>query len=539
MVGMESGLVDDLSSTQLLFCKSYFSVCGWKYSIQTVGNQKNVHVRFSIRMEAETLQQGKDVNLITIEESATIESFKREVLFLYSEMDQCVRLSFIVTNDVVEGNGMVVLHISPNKTSSRFHSSHPERKKPISTVSPRESIPLVSPAPVFHQSALASTMPGTKNRSILARTSRRPSLLQSASITRKVEDEISALMVGSPQIAVPMTTRSQESPASVALLSCDTVVKSTGASESDISEKSRNETPKPQLTFSIPVLPPPKNPVVDGSETDSSTAVDLLSLLPNTSIELKDISISPSSDVPSRDPLAALLDPSAPHPVPFNYASSVYSSNPGGSWRENPSDPYTGLTDHFVAHTDHQVNNLTDHSVDHHADATTDHFTDHSVDHHADASTGHLTDHSVDCPLSQTLTTPDKHQKGANDFNFIPFQHTNDCSFTSSDSDSVFTHQEESPTSDGWFFQRVPMEQLSSNSLNSENNLIQKFSSLSSGPAVETESISEVSASVTYCQYFGCHRLIYDTSKNAENRRCQNCGFVFCDEVGLCSFSHS
>lgn len=119
MVGMESGLVDDLSSTQLLFCKSYFSVCGWKYSIQTVGNQKNVHVRFSIRMEAETLQQGKDVNLITIEESATIESFKREVLFLYSEMDQCVRLSFIVTNDVVEGNGMVVLHISPNKTDRK------------------------------------------------------------------------------------------------------------------------------------------------------------------------------------------------------------------------------------------------------------------------------------------------------------------------------------------------------------------------------------------------------------------------------------
>ena len=467
-------------------------------------------------MEAETLQQGEDVNLITIEESATIESFKREVLFLYSEIDQCIRLSFIVTNDVVEGNGMVVLHISPNKTSSRFHSSHPARKKSISTVSPRESIPLVSPAPVFHQSAFASAMPG-KNRSILARTSRRPSLLQSASITRKVEDEISALMVGSPsQIAVPMSIRSQESPTSIALLSCDTVAKSTGVSESDMSEKkSRNEIPKPQLTFSIPVLPPPKNRVVDGSETDSSTAVDLL--LPNTSIELKDSLISPSSDVPSRDPLAALLDPSAPHPVPFNYASSVYGSNPGESWGENPSDPYTGLTDHFVDHADHQVDNLTDHPPDHLAGHPTDHRTFH------------------------TLTTPDDHQKSANNLNFIPFQHTNDrCSFTSSDSESVFTHQEESPTSDGWFFQRVPMKQLSSDSLHSENNLIQNtFSSLSSGPAVETEPISEVSPSVTYCQYFGCHRLIYDTSKNAEHRRCQNCGFVFCDEVGLCSFSHS
>lgn len=480
-------------------------------------------------MEAETSQQGDDINLITIEEGATIESFKREVLFLFSEIDQCVRLSFIVTNDVVEGNGMVVLHITPNKTSPHLYSSQPVRKKSVSTVSPRESITLVSPAPVLQQSAFTSVKSGKKNRSILARTSRRPSLLQSASITRKVEDEISALMVGSPsQVSASLSVRSQESSVPMTVLSYDTLVKNNGVSESDLSEEKKvaNENSNPHLTFSIPVLSPSKTRTVDIPETDSSGAVEFPTFLPNTSIELKDISISPSSDITPKDPLAALLDASAPHPTYFNYASSVFVSSPVESWDERIDD---NRNEH---RSDHQDMHRSDHQDTHQNDKLDMHRNDQLDTHQNDQLDMHQNDHS------------NNHQEEYHKLNYPILQQTTEVTtFTPSDSDSVFTHQEDgSPGSDGWFFQRVPMERLSSDSTHSESNLIKTtLSSLSSHPIAESECVSEApsSSSVPYCQYFGCHRLIYDTSGNSEHRRCHNCGFIFCDEVSFLSSSHS
>ena len=109
-------------------------------------------------------------NQITIEENTLIDSFMKEVLFLYNEETSSVQLSFTVTNDTVKGNGKVVLHIFPLGTFPRY----PKYASPNQPASMPQAV--VSPLPILHHSHLPSQR-DMKSRSILSRASRHPSVL--------------------------------------------------------------------------------------------------------------------------------------------------------------------------------------------------------------------------------------------------------------------------------------------------------------------------------------------------------------------------
>ena len=109
-------------------------------------------------------------NQITIEENAVIDSFMKEILFLYNEETSSIQLSFTVTNDTVKGNGKVILHFFPLDSIPRYPRCVAQNQS--SSISQA----VVSPLPLLHHSPLPSQR-DKRNRSILSRASRKPSVL--------------------------------------------------------------------------------------------------------------------------------------------------------------------------------------------------------------------------------------------------------------------------------------------------------------------------------------------------------------------------
>lgn len=52
--------------------------------------------------------------LLSIDENETVIQFVDEVLVLFDDASESICFQFIVTNDKVEGNGRVILHINPH-----------------------------------------------------------------------------------------------------------------------------------------------------------------------------------------------------------------------------------------------------------------------------------------------------------------------------------------------------------------------------------------------------------------------------------------
>lgn len=52
--------------------------------------------------------------LLSIDENETILQFVNEVLVLFDDASETICFQFVVTNDKVEGNGRVILHINPH-----------------------------------------------------------------------------------------------------------------------------------------------------------------------------------------------------------------------------------------------------------------------------------------------------------------------------------------------------------------------------------------------------------------------------------------
>ena len=76
---------------------------------------------YSIRMDQDkkcssSLEESK--NLITLENDSFIDSFKNEQLVLFNEEDDMIAFTFLITDDKVEGNGRVLLHIRPASHAS-------------------------------------------------------------------------------------------------------------------------------------------------------------------------------------------------------------------------------------------------------------------------------------------------------------------------------------------------------------------------------------------------------------------------------------
>lgn len=63
-----------------------------------------------------SLEESK--NLITLENDSFIDSFKNEQLVLFNEEDDMIAFTFLITDDKVEGNGRVLLHIRPASHAS-------------------------------------------------------------------------------------------------------------------------------------------------------------------------------------------------------------------------------------------------------------------------------------------------------------------------------------------------------------------------------------------------------------------------------------
>ena len=74
-------------------------------------------IRYSIRMDQDKQyrvhRQDPDY-LLSIDENETILQFVDEVLVLFDDSSESICFQFIVTNDKVEGNGRVILHINPH-----------------------------------------------------------------------------------------------------------------------------------------------------------------------------------------------------------------------------------------------------------------------------------------------------------------------------------------------------------------------------------------------------------------------------------------
>ena len=99
-----------------------------------------------------------------------IDSFMKEILFLYNEETSSIQLSFTVTNDTVKGNGKVILHFFPLDSIPRYPRCVAQNQS--SSISQA----VVSPLPLLHHSPLPSQR-DKRNRSILSRASRQPSVL--------------------------------------------------------------------------------------------------------------------------------------------------------------------------------------------------------------------------------------------------------------------------------------------------------------------------------------------------------------------------
>ena len=133
--------------------------------------------RFSIKIgqDKQNFDPRDCRNLLALEEESLIDSFKHEYLVLFNEHKGSIVLTFIVTNDKMEGNGRVLLHIrsvpssdrstadsidssrmgsslSPNNTSlfprSPVRFAHPATSKPVPfsvprfSLSPQNSLPI-------------------------------------------------------------------------------------------------------------------------------------------------------------------------------------------------------------------------------------------------------------------------------------------------------------------------------------------------------------------------------------------------------------
>ena len=59
--------------------------------------------------------------LLSIDENETIQQFVNEVLIIFDDVNNTARLQFIVTNEKVEGNGRVLIHIK-KKTKRNLKS---------------------------------------------------------------------------------------------------------------------------------------------------------------------------------------------------------------------------------------------------------------------------------------------------------------------------------------------------------------------------------------------------------------------------------
>ena len=94
----------------------------------------------------------------------------KEILFLYNEETSSIQLSFTVTNDTVKGNGKVILHFFPLDSIPRYPRCVAQNQS--SSISQA----VVSPLPLLHHSPLPSQR-DKRNRSILSRASRQPSVL--------------------------------------------------------------------------------------------------------------------------------------------------------------------------------------------------------------------------------------------------------------------------------------------------------------------------------------------------------------------------
>ena len=94
-------------------------------------------------------------NLLALEEESLIDSFKHEFLVLYNERKGSIVLTFIVTNDKMEGNGRVLLHIHSSPSSDLSTTDSTDSSRLASSL----SNPLVPANPIFPRSPLRFARP--------------------------------------------------------------------------------------------------------------------------------------------------------------------------------------------------------------------------------------------------------------------------------------------------------------------------------------------------------------------------------------------
>ena len=114
-------------------------------------------------------------NLLALEEESLIDSFKHEFLVLYNERKGSIVLTFIVTNDKMEGNGRVLLHIHSSPSSDLSTTDSTDSSRLASSLSNPRS-PSLSPAPRANPSGsfkkVGSLVAGGAERPVLVAPAR-------------------------------------------------------------------------------------------------------------------------------------------------------------------------------------------------------------------------------------------------------------------------------------------------------------------------------------------------------------------------------
>lgn len=98
--------------------------------------------RFSIKIgqDKQNFDPRDCRNLLALEEESLIDSFKHEYLVLFDEHKGSIVLTFIVTNDKMEGNGRVLLHIRSAPSSDRSTADSIDSSRMGSSLSPNNTL---------------------------------------------------------------------------------------------------------------------------------------------------------------------------------------------------------------------------------------------------------------------------------------------------------------------------------------------------------------------------------------------------------------
>lgn len=118
-----------------------YLVFQWQHPLRRVCVWNFLNGRFSIKIgqDKQNFDPRDCRNLLALEEESLIDSFKHEYLVLFNEHKGSIVLTFIVTNDKMEGNGRVLLHIRSVPSSDRSTADSIDSSRMGSSLSPNNT----------------------------------------------------------------------------------------------------------------------------------------------------------------------------------------------------------------------------------------------------------------------------------------------------------------------------------------------------------------------------------------------------------------